>query len=483
MPNPLPDETAASIRTALSVGRKLDAIRLYREATGVGLAEAVAFVDQLEVGSVTMSDAVLAEKPAFSLTDHGWLVESTDDGGVRLRRSALWRRGAIGCSCMVALFSSLPLLIGLWWYRHWIWNAMPAWGVQVVTLFIPLLFVGLFFTPILWQILRLALWREEWEGSRDTLIVRRGMLGRLRRLELRGSELVIEPHLAADKGRTWRLAVVYEGEKHFLLHKPDIRVGFQAAHDMQAEATAIANLLAEHTGWNVSQSGIAIEGGWKPPSESNEDELLAALRSHHFVADFDEQHRLTISPPKADQITGGLVLLTIGIVWLWKTTDSVASFINDAQAKQQPVFDPYYWLLMIPLLTLGALVCLLGFMACIHRTRWTVDHNLLLVRSHTFGWQPEREYVNARWKLTKVRRTDSENRNPYFLWQLQLENASGRLLEAPHFAINRDDDIPRLLGTLFAQRTGWPLHDPGERQGVSPPSDERDGERSEDSVG
>jgi hypothetical protein len=53
----------------------------------------------------------------------------------------------------------------------------------------------------------------------------------------------------------------------------------------------------------------------------------------------------------------------------------------------------------------------------------------------------EREYVNARWKLTKVRR----------------ENASGHLLEAPHFATNEDDDIPRLLGTQFAQRTGWLL--------------------------
>ena len=471
MPSPLPNETAVSIRIALSAGRKLDAIRLYREATGVGLAEAAAFVDQLESGSVTTSDAAPAEKPAFSLTDHGWLVEPTDEGGVRLRRSALWRRGAIGCSCMVALFSLLPLLIGLWWYRHWIWNAMPAWGVQVVTLFIPLLFVGLFFTPILWQILRLALWREEWEGSRDTLIVRRGVRGRLRRLELRGGELVIEPHLDSN-ARKWRLAVVCDGEKHYLLHKPDIRVGFRASHDMQAEANAIANLLAEHTGWNVSQSGIAIEGGWNPPSESNEDELLAALRSHHFVADFDEQHRLTISPPKGDQIIGGVVLLAVGIAWLWKTTDSAVSFINDVRAKQQSMFDSFDGLIFIPLLMIGALLCFLGLMACIYRVRWTVDHNLLLVRSRDFGWLPEREYVNARWKLTKVRRTDNKNRNPYFLWQLRLENASGRLLEAPHFATNGDDDIPRLLGTLFAQRTGWPLHDFGERQGVSPPSDE-----------
>ncbi len=381
MPNPLPDETAASIRTALSAGRKLDAIRLYREATGVGLAEAAAFVDQLKTGSVTMSDAATAEKPAFSLTDHGWLVESTDEGGVRLRRSALWRSGAIGCSCMVAWFSSLPFLIGQWWYRHWIWNALPAWGVQVAALFFPLMFVGLFFTPILWQIHRLALWREEWEGSRDTLIVRRGVLGRLRRLELHGGELVIEPHLAADRGRKWRLVVVCDGKKHYLLNKPDIRVGFQAAHDMQAEATAIANLLAKQTGWNVSESSIAIEGGWKPPSESNEDGLRAVLRSHHFVADFDEQHRLTICPPKGDQIIGGLVLLAIGIVCLWKTTDSAVSFISDARAKQQLVFDSFDWLIMIPMLMLGVLVCLLASgpttarRACLTQTTFSLAYS------------------------------------------------------------------------------------------------------------
>jgi ribosomal protein L7/L12 len=85
MPNPLPDETAASIRDKLSAGRKLDAVRPYREATGAGLAEAAAFVDQLEAGPFLISAAASAEKPTFSLTDHGWLVESPDEGGVRLR--------------------------------------------------------------------------------------------------------------------------------------------------------------------------------------------------------------------------------------------------------------------------------------------------------------------------------------------------------------------------------------------------------------
>lgn len=295
------------------------------------------------------------------------------------------------------------------------------------------------------------------QGS-DRLLVpgRRGVRGRLRSLELHGGELVIEPHLEASRSRNWRLAAVSDGRKHYLLDKPDIRVGFQATHDIQAEATAITNLPAEHTGWNVSQSGIAIEGGWKPPSECHENELLAALRSHHFIADFDEQQRLTISPPRANQITGGLVLLAIGIVWLWKTTDSAVSFLNDVQARQQSPFDSFDGLILIPLAMLGALVCLLGLMACLHGTRWTMGRNLLLVRSRTFGLEPAREYVNARWRLTKVLRK-ARTGPSYILRQLQLENDSGRLLEASHFATSGDDDIPRLLGTLFAQRTGWRL--------------------------
>lgn len=146
--------------------------------------------------------------------------------------------------------------------------------------------------------------------------------------------------------------------------------------------------LAEHTGWNVSQSGIAIEGGWKPPSESHEDELLAALRSHHFVIEFDEQQRLTLCPPRGHPITGGLLLLVGGIGLLWKTTDSLVSFINDARARQQSMLDSFDWLILIPMLMIGLLLSVLGLMACLHRTRWTVDHNLLLVHSSTFCWMP-----------------------------------------------------------------------------------------------
>ena len=207
----------------------------------------------------------------------------------------------------------------------------------------------------------------------------------------------------------------------------------------------------------MSRSGIAIEGGWKPPSESNEEELLAALRSHRFVADFDEQMRLTISPPTIGRRIGGLVLLAIGGGWLWLSAGIVVSFINDAQAKQQPVFDLFFWLLMIPFLMIGVGLCVLGIVVFFGRTRWTVDRNLLLIRSRLFGWKSEHAYVNARWKLANVRRTGSKG-GTYYVWQLQLESDAGRVLKVQH-GTSGDDDVPRLLGTLFSHRTGWPLRD------------------------
>jgi ribosomal protein L7/L12 len=51
MPNRISNETLEAIRSALAAGRKIDAIKLYREASGAGLAEAKNFVERLERGA------------------------------------------------------------------------------------------------------------------------------------------------------------------------------------------------------------------------------------------------------------------------------------------------------------------------------------------------------------------------------------------------------------------------------------------------
>jgi hypothetical protein len=42
---PVPEDTLAAIEAALRQGRKIDAIKLYRQCTGAGLAEAKAAVE------------------------------------------------------------------------------------------------------------------------------------------------------------------------------------------------------------------------------------------------------------------------------------------------------------------------------------------------------------------------------------------------------------------------------------------------------
>lgn len=465
MSNSLLDKTIARIREALRAGRLLDAVRLYREATGASLVDAKAFVDQLEVGCVTMSDAAgPTENPAFSLADHGWIMEQTDDGGGRLRMSDRCRRVMIAASMTAALLLFFAVVIGLWFLRDTIWNAFAAGGEwQVVPMLLPMTFVGLVALSLagfLWQALRLALWREEWEATRNSLIVRRGWLRPRHSRELTGGELLLEPHIEGTNAQTWRLAVVCDGEKRYLLRESKNRFGFRVKYAL-AETAAMADLLAEHTGWPVSRSSIAIDGGWKPPAESNDEELLTALRSHQFVAELDEQSRWTIHPPMIDQRIGGLALLAIGVVWMWYATGSVVSFLNNARANPQSALDVFcFWLMMIPILMLGAAVCILALIVCFRRVRWIVEHNLLLDCSSVFGWDFEHEYVNARWKLAKVLHTESGTpKRRYFKWELQIENQSGTVLDVLHKA--NDDDIPRLLGTLLSQRTGWPLTESG----------------------
>jgi len=44
----IPDETWAKIKLAIYEGRKIEAIKLYREATSLGLKESKDFIDKME---------------------------------------------------------------------------------------------------------------------------------------------------------------------------------------------------------------------------------------------------------------------------------------------------------------------------------------------------------------------------------------------------------------------------------------------------
>jgi hypothetical protein len=332
----------------------------------------------------------------------------------------------------------------------------------VIELLIPLAFVGivsLMFLALLSVVLRLVFRREVWEAYPDRLIVRRGPLGFLRAREHRGGALLLEPHHESAGGalaKQWRVAVLADGEKHYLL--PDIRLGFMRRMDAHREAASVANLLAEHTGWTVSETAVAVDGLVRPPSESEEAELTAALKSHRLVVDSDEQMRLMIRPPRIGQWIFGAALLGIGGVWLWILVGAVDSYLRDAQVQQEPALQQLpFWLMITPMLAVGVGMCALGVALLFRREHWIFDRNLVLVRARLFGWTSEHEYVNARWKLALVRHTRSGKGGTSTSWQVQLESLAGKTLKV--FYSNPDDDAPRLLATLVSRRTGWDLRE------------------------
>ena len=65
LPEGLPEDIAPTILAALASGRKLEAIKLLRGATGLGLREARRIVDQLE-SAYGGSDQQVPPAPGFS---------------------------------------------------------------------------------------------------------------------------------------------------------------------------------------------------------------------------------------------------------------------------------------------------------------------------------------------------------------------------------------------------------------------------------
>ena len=64
MSSPLPPEKAAAFETALVNGRKIEAIKIYREATGAGLAEAKKSVETIEAEWRNSSPEKFAKAPS-----------------------------------------------------------------------------------------------------------------------------------------------------------------------------------------------------------------------------------------------------------------------------------------------------------------------------------------------------------------------------------------------------------------------------------
>lgn len=110
---------------------------------------------------------------------------------------------------------------------------------------------------------------------------------------------------------------------------------------------------------------------------------------------------------------------------------------------------------MTLMLVAGIGFAVLGVVVMFGRERWTLDRDLFIVRSRLFGRKSEQQYVDGTNSLARVCTKHEDERS--WPWDLQLENAAGGMLKK--LRSDRDDDLPRLLGSLLSRCTGWPLRE------------------------
>ncbi len=131
-PEPIPDSLEAAIRSLLAQGQKIGAIKLYREETGVGLAEAKNAVEQIERGE-SLPDNEAApdlEKQILELLAAGKKIEAIKlyreqtNVGLKDSKDAVEalavQHGIIpppGSGCLSVLVLLLCVLVGWFYWR------------------------------------------------------------------------------------------------------------------------------------------------------------------------------------------------------------------------------------------------------------------------------------------------------------------------------------------------------------------------------
>ena len=397
-------------------------------------------------------DAERPSDPVGRLSEYGWIVESLPSGAVCLRTSGL-RRG-----CMLGFSVGVLLLLGVftafvYFLGSGFWEDAP--GDRILLAFLTLMSllfvgtVGMAVVAIVLQILWLLLVREEWEVDTNRLEIRRRLLGLSWSRHYSNGVLMLESKYTKEAEPFRRLAVNCDGQKHYLIRETAISdhstgISFGPSRD---EIEAIADLLAQHTGWPVIWA--EREAAEVVRSIAGRRELPAELRAAGFHADVDEQLRLTIRRHALGQIGCGLIPLVLGGISLI----FIVCGVQDMFVDHKLTFGETLWL--APWLMVGLVFVSVGFVIIFSRERWIVDRNLFIIRSQTFGWKSEKQYVDGTFNLLRVSHNTEDGRA--WSWELQLQNRAGSVLNALYS--DNDDDLPRLLGTVLSQYTGWPLHE------------------------
>jgi hypothetical protein len=179
--------------------------------------------------------------------------------------------------------------------------------------------------------------------------------------------------------------------------------------------------------------------------------LPVELRAAGFRTGVDERLRPTICPPARGQWFLGIILVILGSGWTTLLADGAKSLVQEA--TQQPLVNFPFLFVMALMLVVGVAAVALGLVIMFSRDRWIAERNLFIVRSRLFGWKSEQQYVDGTLSLMHVSRTTEDGR--VWTWRLQVQNQAGRVLKV--LRSDKDDDVPRLLGAVLAECTGWPL--------------------------
>ena len=398
-------------------------------------------------------DSTTRNDPADRMSESGWIIEPTESGGVRMRLGAAVRGCMLGCSfgllLPLGLFAAFMYFVG-----GRLWEDPPEDGIPSVFLTLISLgivgTIGLAVVAIVLQILWLLLVREEWGVGANRLEIRRRLLGFSWGSQHRDGVLLLEANYQKDEARPfWQLAVKSDGQKRYLIREGALSdfgtaIGFKPSREV---VEAVAEFLAQHTGWSVISA--VREAAEAVRASADRRELLAKLRAAGFRAGLDERLRLTIRQSALGQIGCGLIPLVLGGISLAIIVHIVQYLIG----HNDFTLGGALWL--TPWLMVGVILVLLGFVIVFSRERWIVDRDRFIVRSRMFGWKSEQQYVDGTFNLTRVSRKTEDGR--VWFWELQLQNQAGGVLKNLHSA--GDDDVPRLLGTVLSQCTGWALRE------------------------
>jgi hypothetical protein len=398
------------------------------------------------------------DKADTNLSEFGWVIEPIDLG-IRIRRSGLWYAGMAGCSTMLLLVV-LTIMYGFLSVGSALSRGPIGGGMGVIiSRGIATIIYGVYGVVALvgiLHVLRFVLLREVWKVSRNLLFIRRSVLGIGYSHEYRAGEFVLELHYShGEQHPHWRLALHNNGQKRFLITRP-LSFLSQSTADSLAECRGLATLLTTHTGWNLKTATVSVENQASSPAAADDEELIASLRRQGCRVSDNAGSPLLIVPPQWRRRFSGLLLSICGVAWVWFISGVIASFVGDPEVSRKPLMQIPFWLIMTPMLLVGAAFFTGGLSLLIAGEQWAIDKNSLQIHHPWIRWKEAISFVNASMRLEQATNVDQERRRTV-KWHLQVRSAPGTLLRV--LLSREDDDLPRLLGTIISRRAGWPMRE------------------------